>query len=118
MRSTVHLTDRLTNAERRFGSADAYVPVRVKLEDGTEAVALMTDAPFLEGIARAQANPEDVERAEAIAELRAHQAAKAARATIRFRSVKIESTTHLQQSSARLVEVPRVIHVGARGHTD
>ena len=80
MRSTVHLTDRLTNAERRFGSADAYVPVRVKLEDGTEAVALMTDAPFLEGIARAQANPEDVERAEAIAELRAHQAAKAARA--------------------------------------
>jgi hypothetical protein len=80
MRSTVHLTDRLTNAERRFGSADAYVPVRVKLADGTEAVALMTDAPFLEGIARGQANPEDVERAEAIAQLRAHQAAKAARA--------------------------------------
>jgi hypothetical protein len=79
MRSTVHLTDRLTNAERRFGSADAYVPVRVKLADGTEAVALMTDAPFLEGIARAQANPEDVERAEAIEALRQRQAAHRAR---------------------------------------
>lgn len=79
MRSTVHLTDRLTNAERRFGSADAYVPVRVELPDGTEAVALMTEAPFLEGIKRAEANPEDVERAVAIAELRAQQGAKAMR---------------------------------------
>ena len=80
MRSTVHLTDRLTNAARRFGSATDYIAVRVHRDDGTTAVALMTDAPFLEGIARGQANPEDVERAEAIAELRAHQAAKAARA--------------------------------------
>lgn len=82
MRSTVHLTDRLTNAERRFGSADAYVPVRVELPDGSEAVALMTDAPFLEGIARAQANPEDVERAIAIEALRQRQASRRASSEI------------------------------------
>lgn len=76
MRSTVHLTDRLTNAERRFGSATDYIAVRVHRDDGTTAVALMTDAPFLEGIARGQANPEDVERAEAIEDLRAQQAAR------------------------------------------
>ena len=73
MRSSVHLTDRLTNADRRLGSATDYVPVRVHLADGRTAVALMTDSPFLEGIARAESNPEDVARAVAIEALRAEQ---------------------------------------------
>lgn len=79
MRSTVHLTDRLTNAARRLGSATDYVPIRVHLPDGTQQIALMTDAPFLEGIARAATNPEDVERALAIAALREAQAERAGR---------------------------------------
>ena len=61
MSSTIYLTATIRNAERRFGSADAYVPARVVYADGTSQVALFTPAEIGAATARDRANPEDGE---------------------------------------------------------
>ena len=59
MSSTIKLTETIRNADRRFGSADTYVPVRIVYVDGSVSVALFTTAEIGAATVRGAANPED-----------------------------------------------------------
>jgi len=59
MSSTIKLTETVRNENRRFGSADAYIPARVVYADGSDCVALFTPAEIGAATARGKANPED-----------------------------------------------------------
>lgn len=62
MTSVIYLTETVRNEDRRFGSADAYVPVRVVYADGTDQIALFTPSEIGAATVRGEANREDAER--------------------------------------------------------
>ena len=58
--SVIDKRERVSNSERKFGSAKEYYPCKVILEDGTETVAMFTENEMHWAIDRANKNPEDV----------------------------------------------------------
>lgn len=71
MRSTIYLADEITNADRAFGSGQAFIPVTVVSETGEESIGFITRARLNEALDRGVKNPEDVARVEAAKALRA-----------------------------------------------
>lgn len=61
MQSVIYLTDRITNTDRKFGSALRYQPVVVTYADGGERPCLLTCDAVQEGLARGDMNSEDAE---------------------------------------------------------
>lgn len=70
MRSTIYLADTITNAQRRFGSASAYVPITVIDREGRESTGFLTAPQIDAALARGADNPEDVARVLAARRLR------------------------------------------------
>lgn len=59
MKSIIHLSEKVPNRDRRFGSALEYYPCTIKT--GPRVVpALFTPAQISEAISRAANNPEDM----------------------------------------------------------
>ena len=63
MKSALYLNEVTPNRSRRFGSATVYYPAKIIRGDGSEVMALFTDAELTESIRRAAKNPEDTEEA-------------------------------------------------------
>jgi hypothetical protein len=64
--SQINLAEVVPNNERKFGSATAYYPCKVKMQDGTVKVALFTENEIKLCIERAERNPEDIPQANSI----------------------------------------------------
>lgn len=60
MRSRIYLTELVENTDRRFGSAQEYIPVRVVGANWHISTAMLTNDQIAVGIIRSNENPEDV----------------------------------------------------------
>lgn len=58
--STIKLSEKVDNTERKFGEAQEYFPVEIILEDGTETWAMFTKSDIENAMVRASKNKEDI----------------------------------------------------------